>query len=168
MRSTHVLGGGIALQVRLDRLVLLVELGQIGHEILDNVCVWQWVDARLLGGVCGNATCPVVNTTVPILPRPTKSHTQASKSVDSVNVHRATSADTLSATPSEGQGGVDFVLDSDERIQHHRAGLVEVQLVGLHLGLLGGGVGIPAVDLELLDLGRGLLHTFPVLANATS
>jgi hypothetical protein len=70
MRSTYVLGGGIALQVRLDRLVLLVELGQIGHEILDNVCVWQWVDARLLGGVGGNAACPVVNSTVPILPQP--------------------------------------------------------------------------------------------------
>jgi hypothetical protein len=85
-------------------------------------------------------------------------HTQASKSVDTVNVHRTTTADTFSATPSEGQGGVDFVLDSDERVQHHGAGFVEVQFISLHLGLLSGSVGVPSVDLELLDPRRGLLH----------
>lgn len=78
-------------------------------------------------------------------------HTQASQCIDTVDVHGTTTADTLSATSPEGQGGVDLVLDSDERIQHHGTGLVQIQAVGLHLGLLGGLVRVPAVDVELLD-----------------
>jgi hypothetical protein len=41
------------LQIRLDRLVLLVELGKIGHEVLDDVGVRERVDFELgvvLGG----------------------------------------------------------------------------------------------------------------------
>lgn len=97
---------------------------------------------------------------------PTK-HTQASKGVDTIDVHRTATADTLTATPSEGQGGVDFVLDPNERIQHHGAGLGQVQFVGLHLGLLGRSIGAPAVNLELLDLRGGLLYTFQKLAAGT-
>lgn len=89
-------------------------------------------------------------------------HTQASESVDTINVHRTATADTLSATSPESQGGVDLVLDTDERIEHHGTGLVQIQLIGLHLGLLGGSIGVPAVDLELLDArllgGGGFLH----------
>lgn len=54
---TYILRYGIALKVRLDGLVLLVELGQVGHKILDNVCVRKRVDARLLLGLSGNAAC---------------------------------------------------------------------------------------------------------------
>jgi hypothetical protein len=50
-KVAHIGSGGITLEVGLDRLVLLVEEGQIGHEILDDVGVRQRVDARLLGGV---------------------------------------------------------------------------------------------------------------------
>lgn len=56
-------------------------------------------------------------------------HTQTGESVDTVNVHRTATADTLAATPSEGQSRVDLVLDTDERIQHHGSGLVQVELV---------------------------------------
>lgn len=52
--ATYVLGGGITLQVRLDGLVLLVEEGQIRDEILDDVGVRQWVDARLGVGLGGD------------------------------------------------------------------------------------------------------------------
>ena len=52
--ATYVLGGGITLQVRLDGLVLLVEKGQVRDEILDDVGVWQWVDARLGVGLSGD------------------------------------------------------------------------------------------------------------------
>lgn len=93
--------------------------------------------------------------------------TQASKGVDTIDVHRTATADTLTATPSEGQCGVDFVLDPNECIQHHGAGLVQVQFVGLHLGLLGGSIGVPAVNLELLDLSGGLLYTPLKLAAGT-
>lgn len=50
-KVTHIGSRGITLEVGLDRLVLLVEEGQIGHEILDDVGVRQRIDARLLGGV---------------------------------------------------------------------------------------------------------------------
>lgn len=87
--------------------------------------------------------------------------TQASKSVDTVNVHRTTTADTLPATSPEGQGWVDFVLDSDQCIQHHWSGLVQVEGVGLHPRLGSRLVWVPSVDVEGLDLrvcvGRWLL-----------
>lgn len=51
---THVFGGGIALQIWLDGLVLLVEEGQIWDQILDDVGVRQWVDTGLLGTVGRN------------------------------------------------------------------------------------------------------------------
>lgn len=91
-----------------------------------------------------------------------ETHTQAGQGVDSVNVHGAASADTLSAAPAEGQGGVDLVLNTDQSVQHHGTSLVQVQGVGLHSGLLGGLVRVPAVDMEGLDPGslrlRRILH----------
>ena len=53
-RDTYILGLGVVLEIRLDGLVLLVELGQVGHQILDDVGVRQRVDARFLGGIGGN------------------------------------------------------------------------------------------------------------------
>jgi hypothetical protein len=54
---TYVFRHGVALEVGLDGLVLLVELGQVGHEVLDDVGVRERVDARLLLGLSGNAAC---------------------------------------------------------------------------------------------------------------
>lgn len=82
---------------------------------------------------------------------------QASKSVLSVDVHGAATADTLTATSSKCQGRVELVLDSDKGIENHRSSLVEVQRVGLKTGLLAGSIGVPSVDLEGLHLGLGLL-----------
>ena len=48
---TYISGRGITLEVGLNRLILLIEEGQIGNEILDDVGVRQRVDARFLGGV---------------------------------------------------------------------------------------------------------------------
>lgn len=69
-----------------------------------------------------------------------------------VNVHGAAAANTLTATPAERQGRIELVLDADKGIQHHGASLVEVDGVALHARLLGGRVGVPAVDLERLHL----------------
>lgn len=80
--------------------------------------------------------------------------TQAGQGVDAVNVHRARSADTLSATSAECEGRVDLVLDANEGIEHHGAGLVQVQGVGLHPWLLRRLIGVPSVDVESLDLRR--------------
>jgi hypothetical protein len=77
---------------------------------------------------------------------------QASQRVDTINVHRTASADTLSARPSEGQGRVDLILDSDQSIQHHRSSLVQIQGITLHARLGGWLVGVPSVDVEGLGL----------------
>jgi hypothetical protein len=87
-----------------------------------------------------------------------KEHTQAGKSVDTVNVHCAGTADTLSAGSAESKSRVQLVLDSDQSVQHHGAGLVEVEGVALHLGLVAGLVGVPSVDVEGLDLAVGVLE----------
>jgi hypothetical protein len=60
-RKTHILGSGLALQEGLDGLVLLVELGKIGDEILDDVGVRKRVDAGL--GLCvgRDAACQSVS-----------------------------------------------------------------------------------------------------------
>jgi DNA-directed RNA polymerase subunit N (RpoN/RPB10) len=67
---THVFGCGIALEVRLDRLVLLVELGQIRDKVLDDVGVRKRVDARLLLLISGDTACPymLVRANVAICP----------------------------------------------------------------------------------------------------
>lgn len=53
--SAYIFGGGIALQVRLDGLVLLVEVSQVRDQILDNVGVRQRVDLDIRGRFGGDS-----------------------------------------------------------------------------------------------------------------
>lgn len=55
--STYIRGGSVPLEVGLDGLVLLVEEGKIGDEILDDVGVRKGVDLHLSAVVGGNAAC---------------------------------------------------------------------------------------------------------------
>lgn len=77
--------------------------------------------------------------------------TQAGQRVHAVNVHGTATTDTLSATPAEGQGWVQLVLNPHQCVENHRPGLVEIEGVGLHTRLLGGRVRVPSVDLEALQ-----------------
>lgn len=70
-----------------------------------------------------------------------------------VDVHGTAATDTLTTTSSEGQSGINLVLDADEGVQDHGSGLAEVEGVGLQAWLLAGGIGAPSVDLEGLQLG---------------
>ena len=79
--------------------------------------------------------------------------TQTSQSINPINVHRTTPTDPLSAAPSESKCRIHLVLDSDQRIQHHGSCLVQIKRVRLHPRLGGRLVGIPAIDVEGLDLG---------------
>jgi len=123
----------VVLEVGLDGLVLLVELGEIRDDVLDYVGMWERIDLGFLLRVGGDSA-------------------QAGQGVYTIDVHRTASADTLSATPSESQGRIDFILDSDQSIQHHGSRLVQVQSVALHARLGGRLVGIPSVDVKGLDL----------------
>lgn len=84
------------------------------------------------------------------------SHTQASQSILPIDVHGAATADAFSTATSEGDGGIELILDSDQGIQDHRAGLVQVEGVGLKARLLAGCIGVPSVNLEGPQLGLGL------------
>lgn len=66
--ATYVLSWGVTLEIWLDRLVLLVELGQIWNDVLDNVGVWQWVDLGLLLGIDWNTACSFVSSCCPSTP----------------------------------------------------------------------------------------------------
>lgn len=127
--SAYIFGGGIALQVRLDGLVLLVEVSQVGDQILDNVGVRQRVDLDIRGRFGGDSA-------------------QACQGVLAVDVHGTASTNALSAAPPEGQRRILLVLDLDQGVQDHGAGLVEVDGVGLQPRLLGRGIRVPSVDLE--------------------
>lgn len=57
-----MLSWGVALEIWLNGLVLLVELGQIWYDILDDVGVWQWVDLGLVLGIDWNTACFFVSS----------------------------------------------------------------------------------------------------------
>jgi hypothetical protein len=137
-KGSYVFGRGVALEVGLDALVLLVEVCQIRDKVLDDVGMRKRVDLDV-GSSLGRDTA------------------QAGKGVLAVNVHGTATTDTLTATSSEGQSRVKLVLDSDKGIENHGSSLVKIQSVGLETGLLAGGIGVPSVDLEGLHLGLGLL-----------
>jgi hypothetical protein len=90
----------VALQPRLDRLVLRVEVGHVRHEVLDDEHVRERVDLGL--GRCGVDA------------------REAGQRVGPVDVHRARSADPLATRAPERQRRVQLVLDLEQRIQHHR------------------------------------------------
>jgi len=87
-----------------------------------------------------------------LLARLRRDSAQTRKRIHTIDIHSAAATDTLSTASSEGQGGIHLVLDPDERVEHHRAGLVQIEGVGLHAGLCGWMVGVPAVDLKGLHL----------------
>ena len=90
--------GFLGLQPRLNAAVLLVEIAHIWDQILDHVHVGKRVN---LGGL---AFVFLVNVG------------EACKSVDSINVHGARTANSLTAGASKGEGRVLFVLNFQERV----------------------------------------------------
>jgi len=121
------------LKVRLDGFVLLIELGKIGNNVFYDIGVGEWVNFGFCLGVGWNAT-------------------QTSQSINTINIHRATSTDSLPTTPSESQSRINFILDANQSIQHHRTRLLQIESVGLHSWLGSRLIWVPAVDVEGLDL----------------
>mmetsp|Transcript_24829 Transcript_24829/g.64811 ORF Transcript_24829/g.64811 Transcript_24829/m.64811 type:complete len:260 (+) Transcript_24829:449-1228(+) len=124
----------LALEPRLDGLVLVIEVREVGHEVLDNVRVGQRLDLdRRRAGLDVE---------------------EAREAVLAVDVHGARAADALAAGAAEGEGGVHLVLHLDEGIQDHRPAGLEVDRVLLQerLGLR---VRVVPVDGKLLRGGHG-------------
>lgn len=114
----------LPLEPRLNALVLIVEIGHIHHQILDHKHVRQRSDGSRRTGL---------------------DLRQTRQAVAAVDVHRARAADPFAAAPPEREARVHLVLDLDERVEDHRAAVLEVDLVLLQLGLLRA-VGAPPVD----------------------
>ena len=70
------------------------------------------------------------------------------------NIHGAGATDSLPAGPPEGQTGVHLVLDLDQRVQHHRPAVVQINLVILHLWFAARLLRVKSVDGERLLLLR--------------
>jgi hypothetical protein len=102
-------------------------MGEIGHQVLDHVHVRQRGDADFA---------------LQILDRG-----GAGEAVLAVHVHRARTADAFAARTAEGQGRIDLVLDLEQRVEHHRAAFVEIDLELVVARVLAA-VGIVAVDGE--------------------
>ena len=158
---TYIWRWRVTLEVGLDGFVLFVELCQVWHEVFDDVGVWQGVDAGLFACVRWDTACNLQVSTIarPRLESPRHSSsivldgpTQTSQRIHPINIHRTTPTNPLPTTPPKRQRRVHLVLNSNQRIEHHRPGLVQVEGVRLHFRLAGRLVRVPAVDVKRLDL----------------
>ena len=77
----------------------------------------------------------------------------AGQGVAATHIHGAGPADPFPTGPAEGQGRIHSVLDMDQDVQNHRAAGVDIDVIGVPTGIFRG-LGIIAIDLEGLDLGR--------------
>mmetsp|Transcript_737 Transcript_737/g.2988 ORF Transcript_737/g.2988 Transcript_737/m.2988 type:complete len:298 (-) Transcript_737:19-912(-) len=128
-------GLGVFVEPGFDASVLVVEVGHVGHEVLDHVHVRQRVDLR------GRAALLNVG--------------EAREAVAPADVHRAGSADALAATAAEGQARILLVLDLDQRVQHHGTAVIQIHRVGHHVRRLFL-LRIPPIDLEVLQMRSGV------------
>src|SRR5499426_1236848 len=99
-------------QPRLDRSVLGVEVGEVGHQVLHHRLVRQRIDL--------DRTFDVVRGL------------GAGERVGGVDVHRAGAADALATGATEGERGIDVVLDPDQRVENHWPAIAAVDIVGVH------------------------------------
>ena len=86
------------------------------------------------------------------------------KSVGTLNVHGAGSADTLAAGATEGERRIDVILDPDQRVENHRPAIAGVDIIGVDMRVLSV-VRIPAINFVFL-LFLGVRGARPGLAFA--
>ena len=151
--STTQLAFVISLQPRLNRLVLLIKVVHVRNEIFDDIHVRERVDFRYFGiGIDFTEIAFKIPFSILtaenllLLPN-------TGQGVDSANVHGTGATDTLTTGSPEGQGRIHLVFDFNQGIQNHGSTSVQVDLIFLHLGLVSGLVGIPAVNCKLFALG---------------
>jgi len=121
----------LSLEIWLDLFVLRVEIRHVWYEIFDDVHMGQGINLGGLRGVGFDSA-------------------ETGEGVGAVDVHRATAANPLPARSPESQRRVQLVLDLDQTIQHHRTASVEIDFIGLLVGLLSRNVRIPSINIEFL------------------
>lgn len=102
------------LQVGLDVFVLRVEVGHVHNQVFQHEHEHERRNHRFLVVSSGDRA-------------------DAGEVVSAVDVHGARTADSLSAGSSEGESGVNFILDLDQGVQEHGAALFSVNVVGHEL-----------------------------------
>ena len=70
--------------------------------------------------------------------------------MSSINVHGAGATDAFSARSSEGEGGVNFVLDLDQGVQEHWPTVLPIDVVGDVFGPIMRIIRVGPVDLKSL------------------
>ena len=120
----------MGLQPGLYRGVLRIEISEVGYQVLHHRHVRQRIDTHLPAQILhGSGT---------------------GEAIDAVDVHGARAADALAAGAAEGERGVDHAFYLDERIEHHRAHALRIELEGIDARILAG-VGIEAIDAKGAD-----------------
>src|SRR5262249_1111731 len=130
------------LQPRLDRSVLGVEIGHVRDQVLHHRHMRQRVDADDAADLAHRLG--------------------AGKRIGAVDIHRAGAANTLAAGAAEGQRGIDIGFDPDQRVEHHRAAIAGVDVIGID-ARVAAVLRIPAVD-AVFALRLGADGTRPSLA----
>ena len=124
------------LQPGLDRLILVIKIGHVHHQILNHKHVGQRRDST------GS--------------RPSINLSQAGQPITAIDIHGTGPTDPFSARPPEGEGRIDLVLDLNKGVQNHGPTLFEVDLVVFELRLLRV-ARVPPVDLERLEIAAASL-----------
>ena len=111
--------GIVVLEIRLNGLVLLVEVGQVRDEVLDDI---HWANAMLAYEKLAEMIVRTVRKRVDlgVLVRITVDSAETCESVLAVDVHGARAADALAARAAERERRVDLVLDFDECVEDLR------------------------------------------------
>ena len=86
----------------------------------------------------------------------------AGQRVDPVDVHRTGATDAFTARAAEGQRRIDLVLDLDDRVQNHRAAIVQIDEIRIHRRVFAV-VRVPTVNVEFLEV-LGIRRLGPSLA----
>ena len=108
-----------------------IEMREIRHEILDDRHMRQRVDADRMGDLVHALG--------------------AGKRIGAVNIHRAGTANPLAAGTAEGERRVDLCLDPDDAVEHHRAAIIAVDIIGIE-ARIALAIWIVAIDAEFRQM----------------
>jgi hypothetical protein len=75
---------------------------------------------------------------------------ETGQGIDTVNVHGARTTNPFAARATKGEGGILFILNLNESIQHHGPAVVKINRIRAEVGLLVL-LWIPTVDFKVLD-----------------